>query len=118
MAIRERSVEDYLANRVKAMGGCCEKVRVIGQRGWPDRFCALPGGIVFLVELKRPIGGRLAAHQEKYHRELRALGVAVYTAKDSAQIDQLLSCVVKTRGPRRGKRRGPRMSIFPRSRKK
>jgi hypothetical protein len=96
--IRERVIEAELVKRVQALDGICEKVRVVGKRGWPDRLCILPGGIVLLVELKRPRGGRLSAHQQQYRDRLAALGIVVAVIKDSEDIDRLLS--VKRRGPR------------------
>lgn len=99
--IRERVVEAELVARVRALGGLCEKVKVIGKRGWPDRFVALPGFIA-LVETKRPCGGRLAVHQKKWIDQLTALGITVVVIKKLEQIEQLVqNASRKNKGPRR-----------------
>ena len=88
--IREHLVEAELLTRVEAMGGKCIKVQAIGRRGFFDRIVILPGGRVIFVELKRPVGGRLAPHQIWYMREFDALDVAIALVKNSADIDHLL----------------------------
>ena len=57
--VKESVVETELVKRVRAIGGICEKTRVIGRRGLLDRVVVLPGNRVVFVELKRPVGGRL-----------------------------------------------------------
>jgi hypothetical protein len=89
--VRESAVEAELRSRVLARGGMCEKIMVIGQRGFPDRLVILPGPRVIFVELKRPRGGRLSPHQREYIAWLEALGVAVAVVRNSADIDRLLS---------------------------
>jgi len=86
---KESAVERELVARVLALGGRCDKVQVIGQRGFFDRLIVLPGRIIF-AELKRPRGGRMTEHQKRYRDEYRRLGVAVALVKTSADIDALL----------------------------
>jgi hypothetical protein len=100
--IRERTIEAELVARVKALGGLCEKVKVIGQRGWPDRLVMLPGPFIALAETKRPIGGRLSEQQKSYRKKLTALGILVVVIKNSEQIEQLVQTASrKELGPRR-----------------
>ena len=40
--LRERDIEKYLVQRVKALGGEVRKVKWIGRRGAPDRLAMLP----------------------------------------------------------------------------
>jgi hypothetical protein len=89
--LKENSVEAALVARVRAAGGICEKVTVIGARGFFDRVVILPGGRVIFCELKRPQGGRLSPHQKARHAAYRALGAEVALIKNSEQIDKLLS---------------------------
>ena len=63
-AIRESVIEAELVKRVTALGGIADKVQVIGRRGFCDRLVVLPHGRIFLVECKRPRGGRLSPHQK------------------------------------------------------
>ena len=94
--VKERAVEAELVARVTARGGLCEKVMVVGKRGFFDRLIVLPvrGGpprIIF-AEIKRPRFSRVAPHQKKYYDTFRALGVVdVYFVKNSADIDRLLA---------------------------
>lgn len=93
--IKERWIEDALVRRVHAAGGICEKVTTIGYRGFFDRLVILPGGKIFFVELKRPRGGRMSAHQIQRHKAYRALGGRVEIILNVADIDRL----IKEEGP-------------------
>lgn len=88
--IKEAVVEAELIARVKRAGGLCEKVQVIGKRGFFDRLVILPGGRVYFVEVKRPAGGRLAPHQIWYMAAFSALDVAIAVVRNSADITALL----------------------------
>ena len=87
---KESAIELELVEHVRALGGRCEKVQVIGARGFFDRLIVLPGGRIIFAELKRPRGGRLSAHQKQYRDTYLALGVVVALVKTSADIDALL----------------------------
>jgi hypothetical protein len=93
---KENAVEAELVARVRAIGGRCEKVTVLGARGFFDRLLVLPGGRVIFCECKRPRGGRLSAHQIERHRKYTALGAVVAVVANSADIDRLLD----EQGPR------------------
>ena len=93
--VKERAVEAELVERVTARGGLCEKVMVVGKRGFFDRLIVLPvrGGpprIIF-AEIKRPRFSRVAPHQQQYYDRFKALGVEVYFVRNSADIDRLLA---------------------------
>jgi hypothetical protein len=88
-ASKEKAVEAELRRQVLERGGMCEKVVALGRRGFPDRLCIGPRGIMF-VEVKRPRGGRLSPNQIKCHAALAALGVAIDIVRDSADIDRLV----------------------------
>lgn len=87
----ELSVENYLVARVGALGGVCEKIQVIGRRGFFDRLVALPGGRVLFVEVKRPRGGVISPHQRQRYAQYAALGCAVAIVKNQEDIDRLLT---------------------------
>jgi len=87
---KESAVERELTARVRDRGGRCEKVTVLGSRGFFDRLILLPGGRVIFAELKRPRGGRLSAHQKMYRDEYVALGAVVVLIKNTKDIDALL----------------------------
>jgi hypothetical protein len=90
LSVRENKIERELRERVEAAGGECVKVTVLGRRGFFDRLVTLPGGRVVFVEVKRPRGGRTAAHQMLWHERFNELGVAIAIVKNSADIDVLL----------------------------
>jgi hypothetical protein len=88
---REDTVEEQLVRRVRALGGICEKTRVIGRRGFFDRVVVLPGGRVVFCECKRPVGGRLSPHQIQRIAQYEALGAEVRVIHNVEDIDKLLS---------------------------
>ena len=52
----------------------CYKFEIHGRKGAPDRIVFLPGGCTYFFEFKRPDGGSVSAHQEKFLRDLNKLG--------------------------------------------
>jgi hypothetical protein len=86
----EDVVEQYLIDTVAVLGGKTYKFVVPGVRGYPDRIVKLPGVSAFLVELKKPKGGRVAELQKVRHAELRAVGWEVFICKDRGEIDNVL----------------------------
>lgn len=55
-----------------------------------DRLCKLVHGSAFMVEVKRPKGGVLAALQAERRDELRAQGWRIYLVKNKAEIDDVI----------------------------
>jgi len=89
----ERKIEEYFCQRVAMAGGVAEKVTSLSARGFFDRLAVLPGGRVIFVELKRPKGGVVAAHQRERHARYRELGAEVAVIKTFADVDRLLSLI-------------------------
>ena len=85
----ERTIEQKLAARVKAMGGIAPKFTSPGFDGMPDRLVLLPGGRMGFVELKAP-GKKPRALQLARHRILRRLGFKVYVIDGIEQIAGVL----------------------------
>ena len=85
----ERTIEQKLAARVKAMGGIAPKFTSPGFDGMPDRLVLLPGGRMGFVELKAP-GKKPRALQLARHRLLRRLGFKVFVIDGIEQIDSVL----------------------------
>ena len=90
MAVLESQVEEYLKSTVAELGGMTYKLSVPGVRGYPDRLVKLPNVSAFVVELKRPKGGRLSALQVVRHKEMRDVGWRVYVAKNREEIDGVI----------------------------
>lgn len=89
----EKDIERKLTAMVERHGGRCLKWVCPGWSGVPDRILLLPGGRVYFVETKRPKGGRLAALQKWWQRQLHGLGFyagVAWTVDDVAAIEQVL----------------------------
>lgn len=72
--MKESTVEAYLKARVEALGGRCVKLNPLGAVGLPDRLVLLRGE-VWLVEVKKPKGGRLSEKQKHWARWLYENGL-------------------------------------------
>lgn len=79
---RERTVERRFRELAARHGGVAFKWESPGVAGVPDRILLLPGGRMFLVELKRP-GGRPRPIQEAMHARLERLGFPVHVVDDA-----------------------------------
>jgi hypothetical protein len=96
--VKERDIERYLVERVKALGGECRKVQWVGRRGAPDRLVMLPdpgpGRGVFnnawWVELKAP-GVKPEGYQRREHYRMRAMGQRVVVIDSIEGVEELLS---------------------------
>lgn len=86
----ESTIEDYLVQQVKALGGFSLKGDRIAGRRFIDRICILPGGRTVYVECKRPKGGRYSVHQVETLDRLRELGHEVWRVKTRQEVDACL----------------------------
>jgi hypothetical protein len=90
----EKQVEKYLCDKVKEIGGLCEKFTSPGRRAVPDRLITLPENNISFVELKAP-GRKATAAQERDHEKRRALGVKVYVLNSIKQVDDWIEDVTR-----------------------
>ncbi len=93
---RERDIESYLVERVKALGGEVRKVQWVGRKGAPDRLVMLPcryaefgTGSCLWVELKAP-GEKVKPHQQREHERMRAMGQRVVVIDSFEGVDEVL----------------------------
>ena len=86
----ESTIEKYFCKRVADYGGMALKTTVLGRRGFPDRLAVFPGGVVWFVELKRPKGGVVAAHQTGWHEDLAGVGATILVLSTKERIDEAL----------------------------
>ncbi|WP_206429566.1 VRR-NUC domain-containing protein [Burkholderia gladioli] len=86
----EKTVEAYLVERVRALGGTAYKFTSPARASVPDRIVILPPGRIYFVELKRP-GGKLTRGQEREHEHLRRLGADVRMLDSIGAINAFLN---------------------------
>lgn len=88
--IQEKHIEKYLvAQWSKIMRGMAIKFPPLFFRGFPDRICLAPGGVIVFVECKKP--GEVARPlQVKVHDQLRALGFRVEVIDSFDGVDGLI----------------------------
>ncbi len=87
----EKDIEDYLVQEIKDRGGECIKIETSSERGWPDRLCILPYGIVFFVETKKPKGGVVSRYQANVLGRINGLGAHAYVAHTRKVVDAILN---------------------------
>lgn len=87
--VLESDTEGYLCARVKELRGDQRKFKE--KRGDPDRIVFLPDVPAFLIECKRPKGGRHQPLQKRRRAHFRKLGVHTYLCKTRADVEDVLS---------------------------
>lgn len=81
----EKSVEALLTRLVRRdLGGKSVKLAPV-EAGLPDRMVLLPGGRIFLIELKAPTG-RLHPAQTLWHDRAAALGTDVVVLTGAPEV--------------------------------
>lgn len=88
--MRERDIEAYLREQVKAVGGWAPKWVSPGNNGVPDRIVIFPGGRIVFVELKAP-GKKPQPLQLAQHRHLRELGCGVRVIDSREGVNELMA---------------------------
>lgn len=83
----EAKVETHFVDEAQKRGGWAAKVIGLGFKGFPDRAAFMPGGRLYLVELKRPKGGTVAPWQTRVHKNLATLGFVVHVLWTVEQVD-------------------------------
>ena len=90
----EASLEAHFNRQVRLrLGGRSVKLAPT-EKGMPDRLVLLPGGRVYLVELKA-IGGHTSAAQDLWHERAAALGTRVTTLTGRDQVDRWIEARAK-----------------------
>ena len=95
---RESDVENYLVERVKALGGEIRKCVFVNHNGAPDRLVMFPGGRLLWLELKAPgLAATFPSNpheraQAREHERLRAVGQQVFVVDSPEGVDEVLGC--------------------------
>lgn len=92
--MREKNVEQKLAQSVKQLGGIALKFVSPGVDGVPDRLVLLPKGRMAFVELKAP-GRMMRPLQVRRKRQLESLGFPVHCIDRPEQIPAILNEIKK-----------------------
>lgn len=87
--IRERSIEKYLGDEIKAQGGVYIKLNPNWYIGIPDRLAVFKGRCAF-VELKRPKGGRLSGAQKMWRKMLTLAGAEWHMLCTREDVDNFI----------------------------
>ncbi len=85
MTALEAALEGYFVKKVRLAGGKASKVAPV-EKGMPDRLVLMPGGKIYLVELKTDTG-RVSPAQALWHERAAALGTQVLVLSGIAGID-------------------------------
>jgi hypothetical protein len=87
--MRERDIEAYLRDRVKALGGIAYKFVSPGHAGVADRIVCMPGGVVWFVEVKAP-SGRMTPLQKFFAQRMAELQMNYVTVWSKEDVDEWL----------------------------
>ncbi|MFV0395491.1 MAG: hypothetical protein ACK5LC_14085 [Coprobacillaceae bacterium] len=85
----EHIIEDYLVDKVEALGYWCPKWQ--GTQGVPDRIIFLPEQKMCFVELKREVGGKRSPMQNVRSEQLTYFGHPSFFVHTKAQVNKLVS---------------------------
>lgn len=85
----EKTIEKYLREKTRTLGGLCLKFSSMTETGYPDRIVIFPGGITAFFELKSK-GEKPTKLQSLRHDTLREMGFPVYVPDSREQVDESL----------------------------
>lgn len=91
--LTEKQVEARLRVRVKQVGGQALKFVSPGHNGVPDRLVFMPGGRIYLVELKAP-GKKLSPLQLKWKARFEKLGLKYYVIDSYEGVEKFIKEVI------------------------
>lgn len=106
----EANLEAYFRKKVRLLGGYTEKIVGVTGKGCPDRLVLLPGGRVYLVELKADTGS-VEPLQKVWHARASALGTKVFVVYGRDGVDRWLRRVTGAQAPAARKRKAKRQSV-------
>ncbi|MGD1831016.1 MAG: VRR-NUC domain-containing protein [Spirochaetaceae bacterium] len=95
-SVKESDIENYLVKKIAALGGKAIKFNPHNNRGLPDRICFVPGGVLILVELKRP-GAKPRKNQLRQLEWFRKLGFQATWVDTKVKVDELIKWIIQYR---------------------
>lgn len=94
--VKEVEIENYLVAQIKKLGGRCIKFDPRNSRGLHDRICFIPGGLLLLVEVKRP-GAKPRINQIRQIAAFKKLGFQSTWCDTKAKVDSIILWIKKHR---------------------
>jgi len=91
--LTEKQIETRLRIRVKEIGGKALKFVSPGYNGVPDRLVFMPGGRIYLVELKAP-GKKPTQLQIKRKEEFERMGFKYYIIDSYEGVEKFIKEVI------------------------
>ena len=91
----EKDIERYLVRRAIEHGGKAYKWVSPGHVGVADRIVMLPGGVVWVVELKT-VKGRLSPLQKVFAADMARMGINYIVIRSKGEVDQWLLDHIKS----------------------
>jgi hypothetical protein len=82
--VREKTIGQYLRDRVRAIGGRAYKLNSPGNDGMPDRLVCIPNNVAVFVETKAP-GKTSTPKQRLQQQRLREMGFVVFAEIDNKE---------------------------------
>ena len=89
MGKHENDVETYLHEQVTKLGGTTRKYTSPSRTGVADRLCFLPGGMLFLIEVKSDTGTE-STPQTRERKRMQGLGFDCRVAYGKAGVKMIL----------------------------
>jgi hypothetical protein len=84
----EKALERKLKDVIRFNKGLYLKLLPFQFNGLPDRFCLLPGGVIFFAEIKTT-GEKPKKLQTYVHKRIRSLGFKVFVIDTVEQIKEI-----------------------------
>lgn len=94
----EKTIEQRLVKKARALGALCYKFTSPGTIGVPDRMIVCPNGTVMFVEVKRP-GEKLRPNQVARVKQLENHHVQVFVVDSVEGVDGLVKRIELTGMP-------------------
>lgn len=101
----EAGLEAFFRKRVRLVGGYTVKLAPT-EKGMPDRLVVMPGGRMYLVELKTATGA-VSPAQRVWHDRMAAKGVHVHVVTGKDGVVHWLRRIVSSIADPRSKRGRP-----------
>ena len=87
--MREKDIERIIVEGVRRLGGCAYKWVSPCRDGVPDRIVALPGGLIWFVEVKAD-QGRLSERQRYQLQQLESFGFSTEVVRGEVEAIQFV----------------------------